>query len=264
MSSVKFLIKIAVKFGLLFAGLVYAMIFIIFSIVFAHGAVVYFNEGQDFLTTINSVLDEIIAENWHEVYRLTRQTVLLELPIVGIADKMFITQSGDITISEIFLNLIKAIISGFFSYILCRINILISSANHKLLFVFMCGLWDRIAQIGTVVLIAWINILDPPIFWVVLLVIVILMFLLNSFLPYDSLNNRQFVLIGMKKCFDVNIRNLLSGILDGIFISFIIYILHNILIPNMTNQIETAFIFIMICFVTTIIFEFLKRNILKL
>lgn len=262
LKTIKIILKSIFKLAISYYIFVLVAIVIAVTILIAHGLVISFNTGIDFYSAVNPLYQLILNDNWYEAYFLTRETVLLELPFVGITDKLFLSQNGEITLLEICSNLIKSIIAGFFSYILCRLNFFISSEKNKILFNVACGVWDSIAALCAVILITWINTLDASISWIILTAIVFLMFIVTSLMSYNNVN-KQKPIIKLSRILIFNVKTLIDGIIHGIFISAMIYILHSILLPKIEDQNIALFTFIIIAFGTTILYEYIKRKLLK-
>ena len=125
-------------------------------LIYAHAAIEAVSSGISLDAGLTPFHTAVMANDYAEAYRCSRGTVLGELPFCQLFDAVFVQRKA-ISFPLLIGDTAKAALAGLISYLLCRINCLLSSERHPILFGIFTSFWTSLSLFGAAILHGYIE-----------------------------------------------------------------------------------------------------------
>lgn len=239
----------------------YAVAFFISShlaiLLLTHAAIIMMREGGNVNTALATVLEAVEANRWADGYLLIRETILDDLPFASSINKFFISHNT-LTWMDLFFDTVKATCGGLFAYILCRINKLISSKKHPIIFHVLYSYWISVSTFSALLLVVYLQTLSDSLcigLCTVILVLSVLLLILFSSVSIHKMG----ITLKTKRIFRIYIITFLEGIMNSLFIHIVSCISFDILRPWLANDVLLLFTMMCIAGFLTIVYNLFKE-----
>ena len=189
-------------------------------LVLAHTFLGSISNGIGLEAAIDPLYYAVEAEDWIETYLLFRETVLCELPLYPIFDMLLIEKSSIALDSVLVYDVAKLSLSALLFYILCRINKLISSEKHPIIFSALISIWTSLSTFSSMVAVKWLTVQGYQIGIVSCIALSVACLFGVGFLSYLSIN-KLGVKIKIESCLISYGASLLISTLDSVVYFFI-------------------------------------------
>ena len=189
-------------------------------LVFAHTFLGSISNGIGLEAAIDPLYYAVEAEDWIETYLIFRETVLSELPLYPIFDMLLVEKSSIALDSVLIYDVAKLSLSTLLFYILCRINKLISSEKHPILFSAATTIWTSLSTFSSMVAVKWLTTQGYQIGMVSCIALSVACLFSVSFLSYLSIN-KLGAKIKVERCLISYGASMAISVLDSVVYFFI-------------------------------------------
>jgi len=224
----------------------------------AHSAIIAIQNGitlDEALTPLHSC---IMNDDFIGTYNITRNTLFCELPFYSFINGIFVERSN-LSYLDILYDTSKVALSGIFSYILCRFNLLLSSKKMTIIFTMFVCFWSCIALFSSILVITWVKTLTISNSIFISTIILILSIVILSFISFISLKASR-VSFSLKRIMGENIVSLLMSTLDSLIVFLISCFSFDILHRYISDGLLLVMIVSIIGIILLYVYNFIKVN----
>ena len=236
------------------AGCLFIMIHLVILLL-SHAAAVSISESIDLNAAVTPLHTAVMRDDWKTVYDLMRENVFAELPFFSFFETLFLNRST-LHLHDLLYDIVKALLSGTISYLLCRFNLLLSSKNNPILFSAVTSIWNSIGIFGGMLLVNYFRTYPSPVHIVMcigsLLVSLILISILTFFNQNDIMKFSRIVL--------ENIKILLVGSLDSLYYFLVSCFMIDILHPHNADPVSLILMILACACVFNLIYAHIKNT----
>ncbi|MBQ4607916.1 MAG: hypothetical protein IJB15_14500 [Clostridia bacterium] len=244
---------LAYSFGIVFYIMSHLIILLL-----AHAAAVGVQDSVDLDQAITPLHSMIMADRWEEGYLLMRDTVFDELPFYPQIRDIFFRRS-ELQLIDLLYDAAKISCSGVISYILCRINTLVSSEDHPLLMCILNSYWTSISTFSALIIVLFLKTLPNIICIGSCIAIIIISLILLTVFSKVSIG-RLGVPIKTKRIFGIHFNGIIVSLMDSLFIFIVSCLTFDIFSNYITDDVSLIMTMLIIAVILTIAYNMIKEQ----